>query len=109
MIEQIIIKYLSEVLEIPVSTEVPTTGEKFIVIEKVGSSIENHVNTATIAVQSYAPSMYETAELNQLVKETLDGIIYATDISKAECNTDYNYPDLQRKKERYQAIYDFVY
>lgn len=112
MIETIIRDYLSENLSVPVLMEVPETEnleDSFVVIEKTGSSRVNLINRATLAIQSYAPSLYEAAELNETVKNILDASIKLSSISRAALNSDYNYTDTATKRYRYQAVYDFVY
>ncbi|OOV85805.1 hypothetical protein BTA35_0216720, partial [Oceanospirillum linum] len=60
----------------------------------------------TFAFQSYAPSMYEAAVLNEAVKETVEGMIELDEISKIKLNSDYNYTDTTTKEYRYQAVFD---
>lgn len=110
MIEEIIISYLNETLEVPVCAEKPDEPpDKYVLIEKIGSSKVNFIYSATIALQSYAESMYLAAALNEEVKKAMDNIINYTDISKSKLDTDYNYTDTTKKKYRYQAVYEVVY
>ena len=109
MIELTVLNYLKSVLGIPVYMEVPSDVSEYVLIEKTGSGRENHINTATIAVQSISTSLYKAASLNEEVKEAMDGIIYDADVSRAELNSDYNYTDTTTKTYRYQAVYDLVY
>lgn len=110
MIEKIVLDYLNEVLAEPVYTEMPEkqTGE-YVLIEKTGSSTEDFINSATITLQSYADSLYSASELNERVKEAMNGIIILGSVSKSKLNTDYNFTDTTKKKYRYQAVYDLVY
>ena len=81
MIETIVLDYLSSVLPEPCSLEVPERPPaRFVVLEKTGSSSENYINTASFAVQSYAPSLFEAAELNERVKAAMDDLIQLPDI-----------------------------
>ncbi len=110
MIETIILEYLSEKLDVPVYAEEPDDRpDTFVTIEKTGSSRTNLINRATLAIQSYAASLYEAAQLNETVKEVLDASIELSSISRAELNSDYNFTDTATKRYRYQAVYDFVY
>lgn len=110
MIEKIVLDYLNESLSVPVHMEEPKeqSGE-YVLIEKTGSSRTNHINSATLAIQSYADSMYHAATLNEKVKEAMDNIITLNTIGKSELNSDYNFTDTTKKKYRYQAIYDLTY
>lgn len=46
-----------------------TMPETYVLIEKTGSGMNNHIKSATFAIQSYASSLYEAASLNEIVKE----------------------------------------
>lgn len=117
MIETIVLNYLKNSLDVPVCTEKPK-GEimEYVLIEKTGSGYEDHIESATLAIQSYSDSLYKAAELNQKVKvamigdgQTEYGITAHEDISRCELNSDYNFTDTTTKKHRYQAVYDLVF
>lgn len=110
MVELIVKKHLESLLDVPVLLEVPETmPETFVLIEKTGSSRENYIDKATMAVQSWAASMYGAAQLNEKVKKAMDRLPELADVSKAALNSDYNYTDTSTKKYRYQAVYDLTY
>ena len=110
MIEKTVIEYLSNKLSVPVYMERPATVPKeFVLVQKTGSSVENLIYSATFALQSYAPSKLKAAELNELVKNAMDGIIELNEISKSKLNSDYDYTDTDNKEYRYQAVYDLVH
>lgn len=110
MIEESVRRYLLAVLDVPVLLEVPEqTAESFVVLEKTGSSAANLICRATLAVQSYAPSLYEAAQLNERVKAALAHMPDTENIASAKLNSDYNFTDTASKRYRYQAVFDFVY
>lgn len=110
MVEKIVKDYLQSSLGIPVRLEEEDDlGNEYVLIEKTGSGKENHVESATLAVQSFSTSLYGAATLNERVKAAMEKIIELDDISKCELNSDYNYTDTNRKKYRYQAVFDIVY
>lgn len=107
MIEKAVYDYLKTALSTPVYMEVPEEmPEKFVVLEKTGSGRNDRIDDATFAIQSYAGSLYETALLNDRVKAAMDAMADTEDVSSAKLNTDYNFPDTVRKRNRYQAVYD---
>ena len=112
MIEKIILDYISEELpDVPCYMERPETkpdGE-YILLEKTGSSLSNHLPKATIAVQSYAPTLQKAAELNEEAKAVLLRAAVLDDISGVYLQTDYNFTDTTTKQPRYQAVFDFYY
>lgn len=110
MIEKIVLDYLNEILEVPAYMEMPQQQpDRFVIIEKTGGSRENHINSATFALQSYAESKYLAASLNEEVKAAMDKIIELNAVLKSKYNTDYDYTDTAKKKYRYQAVYDVVF
>lgn len=121
MIEKIILDYLATVFEgVPVYMEVPESnknpnsvcgrGNKFIVIQKTGSSLSNKaIASATIAIQSYGPSLLEAAQLNSDVIEAMLSIVSENDITNCSLNSDYEFTDPAKKQPRYQAVFDLGY
>ena len=116
MIELIVYNYLNSYFsesEIPVYMEKPKNpnpdGDTFILIEKTGSSLANHLYNATFAVQSYAPTLYEAAVLNERAKEAMLNIITVDEVTKCSLNSDYNFTDTATKQPRYQAVFDLTH
>ena len=110
MIETIVLDYLSEALSVPVSMEVPEDPpDQFVVIEKTGGGEENHIKSATLAIQSVADSLYQAAVLNEAVKAYMDGISDLDSIGRSSLNSDYNFTDTASKRYRYQAVFDLIY
>lgn len=113
MIEEIIYDYLKRSFseeEIPVYMERPATKPScYVLIEKTGGGEENHIQSATLAIQSINTSLYNTAVLNEKVKEFMRAAISLDSIAKVECNSDYNFTDASTKEYRYQAVFDIKY
>ena len=110
MIEVTLLNYLSGALDVPVYMELPPNPpQSCVVIEKVGSSMDNHLLSANFAIQSYGGTMYEAATLNEQVKAAMDNIVTLPEIARCELNSDYNFTDTGMKFYRYQAVFDIVY
>lgn len=110
MIEIIVKNYLTKLLDIPVVFEhQKNLPKRYIILEKIGGSKENFLNSSTIAIQSYAESLYEAAKLNEKVKQLMNDLIKVEEISKVKLNSDYNFTDTETKKYRYQAVFDINY
>lgn len=110
MIEIILLNYLNDKLSVPVYPERPENEpDSYVLIEKTGSGKKDHINRATIALKSYAESLYKAAELNEIVKKAMEEIIEECDISKSELNSDYPFTDVTSKRYRYQAVFDLYY
>lgn len=110
MIEKVILNYLNENLNVPVFMERPEkdVGE-FVVVEKTGSGRTNHIDRATIALQSFGNTLQRAAEINEDVKAIMDTLITLPGVSRSQLNSDYNYTDTQKKRYRYQAVYDITH
>lgn len=110
MIEQTVRDYLGTILSVPVKTEVPKDPpSSFVVIEKTGGSSTNYISTNTLAIQSYAESMYLASLLNEEVKNAMENIITLDSISRCSLEGDYNYTDTRTKQYRYQAVFSIVH
>lgn len=110
MIEKIILDFLSENLPIPVYMELPADlPEAFVHLEKTGSGRRNRIYTATVAVRSYGKTLFNAAEINEMVKAVMDTLINLDDVSRVDLNTDYPFDDTTRKRHRYQAVFDITH
>lgn len=117
MIEVTVLNYLKEAFPTtPVEMEIQQgIGDEFILIEKTGSNksafrVNSDVlSRSTIAVQSWAGSLYRAMSLNDEVVEAMLGITSIKEVSEVELNSDYNYTDTETKHYRYQAVFDLVH
>ena len=110
MIEATVISYLASALSVPVGAELPAMlPASFVIVEKTGGGEANHIRDATIAVQSYAPTLFEAAQLNETVLTAMAGLVALPSISRCNLNTSYNFTDPTTKQYRYQAVFDIVH
>lgn len=110
MIEKVILDYLQSELAVPVYMEEPEQPEaSYVLLEKTGSSRKDYVYDATIAVQSYAPSLCEAAMLNELVKTAMFSCTREDEVCSCNLNSDYNFTDPETHRYRYQAVFDLVH
>ena len=110
MIEVIVKDYLLSVLSIPVYIAVPANPEdSYVSIERTSGGEDEHIRSATIAVQSYAASMAAAATLHEQVLSLLPAIADGKEVSACDLNAEYNYTDETTKRYRYQAVFDIIY
>lgn len=114
MIEIIVKNFLESKLSVPVLMEIPKSqASQFVIIEKTGSTHENHIDSAILTIQSYAESMQEAAELNDQVKnwmlDGMEGLVTLDEVASVNLNSDYNFTDTTSKRYRYQAVFDIVH
>lgn len=65
MIEKTLLDYLIEKLHIPVFCEVPeNVPDTYIILERTGGSVNNHLKESTFAFKSYAPTLLDAATLD---------------------------------------------
>ena len=110
IIEKTIRDYLAAQLDCPVYADFPETlPERWVLVEKTGSGMENYIRRAMIALQSYGKSLYEAAELNEQVKRAMDEMTRLDCICASSLNSDYPFNDTANHRHRYQAVYDIVH
>lgn len=112
IIEEYIRNYISTKLSSPVYTEIPKKDipDKYYLIERTGGSHSNHIKRSTLTIQSYAPSLYEAATLNEMLKYCMEyNAIELSDIVSISLDGDYNFTDSTMKRYRYQAVFDIVH
>ena len=110
MIEKILRDYLNRNASVPCYLQRPKVEpDKYILIEKTGSFRRNYIIRSTFAIQSYAPRLYQAAELNEEVKTLLDNAVVMDEISASKLNSDYNFTNTADKHYRYQAVYNITH
>lgn len=110
MIEKVVIDYLNTD-SVPAYAERPEVepAKPYLLIEKTGSTLVNHIASATIAVQSWAQTLAEAADLNEEVKAAMEGITDLDAIASCRLNSDYNFTSTALKAYRYQAVFTITY
>ena len=110
MIETTVLDYLRDRLGVPVTMEVPEGASgTFVVLEKTGSSRQNYIRRATLAVQSYAPTLLQAAQLDDAVIEAMLALPTLDQAGACKLERDYNFTDTETKKYRYQAVFAVTY
>ena len=109
MIETLLIDYLSENLEVFVGMEAPEQTTSYVLVDKTGSSRNNHIITSSFAIQSYGASLYEAMLLNDEVRQVMDGFLELNQITRVELETDYNFTNTATKQYRWQAVYNITH
>lgn len=109
MIETVIYDYLNEKLNVPAYMMEPKSPpESYVLIDRTAGDDE-HVRSATVAIQSYGKSLVDACMLNEKVKDIMRDIIDLDTVVKCKLNSDYNFTDTETKRYRYQAVFNLVY
>lgn len=110
MIEKVFLDYLNDVLPDPVYMHFPQDApERLYVLERTGGRRENQIAYATFALQSYGGSLYDTAAMNLAGVNAMLDAVSLDAVSDVALNSDYNFTDTTRKRERYQAVFDVTH
>lgn len=105
IIEQVLYEYLNAALPDPTFMEEPEERrEHFYLLEKVGSYREDYICNSTFILQSYAPSLFEAANMNRAGIDAMFDAVALDLVTAVELNTDYNNTDTAEKRYRYQAV-----
>lgn len=112
LIEATLVQYLENALDTEhVYAERPVNvPEEYYLIERTASAEVNHIQRATIAIQSISGvSLLRAAEMNQAVLKALPLMVQVEDVSCCRLNSAYNFTDTESKEYRYQAVFDLYY
>ena len=109
MIAKDLLDYLGEALSVGAYMESPEELTNYLLLDQTGSSRNDHIITTTIAVQSYAPSLYEAMVLNESVKAAMEGFAQLANVTRVELDTDYNFTNTVTKQYRWQAVYNITH
>lgn len=104
-----LLRYLDDTLAVGVYAESPKTLTDYVLIEQTGSSRNNQILTATVAIQSYGKSMLDAMTLNDEVETAMEGFVQLDRVARVELETDYNFTNTETKQYRWQAVYNITY
>lgn len=105
MITKDLLDFLNAELSVGAYMEAPEQLTNYVLIDQTGTSRTNHIITTTVAIQSYAPSLYEAMLLNESVKAAMDKFAELAQVASVEQNTDYNFTNTATKQYRWQALF----
>lgn len=110
-IEARVISYLQNALGTDaVYAEVPEEPDaEFYVVDKTGGGMANRIASSTIAIQTYGPSKLRASEMNEDVKEAMDGFSALDEIGSCRLNSDYNFTNTAKRQHRYQSVWDITH
>ena len=110
MIETIILNHLVAALDVPIMMEVPKNPpDTFVVLEKTGGGQRNRIHSALFAVQSYAPSLLQAAQLDDRAIEAMEALAELDSVGACRLVRDYNFTDTESRRYRYQAVFEITY
>jgi len=110
IIEAEIIKYLSDIMDVPVCAETPEKmPEEYVTVNLIAGGMENHIPAATVSIVSHSVSKLEAAVLDEMVREKMLEIIELETVSSCKLGGMSNNNDTATKKYRYESIFNLIY
>lgn len=110
MIEEILIKYLNDNLDVEAYCERPKDlPDTYILLENSGTSEENCIKSSMMIIQSIAPTLLEAMKLNEKVVDLMKDAHELPELFSSHLNSYYNYTDTSTKEYRYQCVFDITY
>lgn len=112
MIEFALTNYLNDIFQgsPPVYSEIPEDPPaEYIAFERTGGSAENHIESATVAIQSVSTSLEKAIELNDAVKRAMEAFPDIDEVAACYLNSDYNFTDPESERYRYQAVFNITH
>ena len=110
MIEKILLDFLTSRLEVPVYCAAPhPKPARFVLIQRTGGGRRGLLKTATVAVQSWAESLYQAELLGANVLAAMDELVQWPQIAACRLDADYPFPYPEEKRHRVQAVYNITY
>ena len=109
-IEEFVIGYLGDVLNVNVSGSVPhPMPDRFVTVELTASSMNNLIPSARLSIECWGTSRADSAVLYQDVAAAMLAMTSDPDISRVEIETGYNNADLDTDRPRYDSTFNVVY
>lgn len=109
IIEAYVVQYLLDE-GVTAYGEVPkSTAGSFVTVERTAGGETEHIDHATLAIQSWSDTMLSAARLDETVRGLMADLITDTTVSSVSLNSSYNYTNPNTTKYRYQSVYDIVY
>lgn len=113
MIEEILLQYLSSILDVPVVLETPKESIKnYMLFEVVDRQKTDYIDAVTVEFNSYADSKYKAALLDKQVRKSIENLIENPLISSVEFGggrSSGDNHDLETKKYRYRCYFNIYY
>lgn len=110
MVEKIVYDYLKKALDVPVYLMIPPDPPgRFVTVEKTGISVTDHIETSTLAIQSWGDSeILDAIRLDEKVRKAMREIVSLPDVSACYINASANFTDTASKRPRYQSVFLIV-
>lgn len=83
--------------------------DEYIIVEQMSGGKTNGLSRARVAVQCYSGTLFNSMQLDESVRHTMDDITSLPELSGCELENSYNYTLTPAKQYRWQSIYNIHY
>lgn len=110
LIEKFVRDYLLTKLNVPVYMEQPAGRvSEYVVFYVTDRGKENHINMATVEFSSYADSKFDAAELDQDLRDAMEGIVETPEIFASKFGGGNDDKDNELNRYRYRSYFNLYY
>lgn len=110
MIEETVIKYLNNQLDIPAYMEEPKTKpDEYVVLQAIDNGRINLISAVTFNIRCYSTSLYKAAVRCQEVKTAMYDIVALDNVSSSKCGGGGEAIDSTTKRYAYDCIFNLYY
>lgn len=111
MIEKLIIDHLNNGLDgIEAHALIPNRRPRsFVVVERTGGAIEDHIKQGMFVADCYAPSVLDAAGLCEQVIELMQSLVTHDEVASVRLNSHYNDTDTALHEYKYGALFEITY
>lgn len=111
MIEALIINHLNNGLDgVQAHAQIPNRKPRsFVVVERTGGTIENHIKQGMFVADCFASSVLEAAELCEQVIALMESLVIHDEVASVRLNSHYNDTDTALHEYKYGALFEITY
>ena len=107
-IDEYIIKKVEHIA--PAYAEKPENAEgEYLVVDLISVSSQNYLNSATVAIRSYADSMADASDLNAAVMSYMNDFWTDPKIARCKIDTSYQINNPSVAQYKWQCIYNITH
>lgn len=110
IIESLIINHLNNNLSVEAHSLIPANKpDSFVVVERTGGNINNHIKSGMFVTDCYAQTMEAAAELCEAVIAAMENLNIYNEVASVRLNSHYNDTDTASHEYRYGALFEVTY
>ena len=111
IIESLIINHLNTgLVGVEAHSLIPNhRPDSFVVVERTGGNIENHIKYGMFVTDCYGKTPLDAAELCETVISLMESLVEHDEVSSVRLNSHYNDTDTALHEFKYGALFEITY